>query len=262
MARYGFAFYDSGVRYGSPGAHPTTMRDLHRTFDVPFDDPDISLAELLAFSSDHLQRMIANNPGGVLAGRITATTTALDLVSDSATDDQTKLGLRKARKMAKDAFRKALPAEVTQIVAAVTAEFGANAPEVTECVPQGRTVFSACTDDQVANHLETLLNGVTAHVGALGAPLVAEVQGLLTSWAAIYAASESSGGAKTTTQEAKREARENLQLMLFLNLLKLAEMFPRQPEKCDLYMQQSLLEDHPSAPPAPPAPPTPPPPGP
>jgi hypothetical protein len=29
-------------------------------------------------------------------------------------------------------------------------------------------------------------------------------------------------------------ARENLQLMLFLNLLTLAEMFPRQPEKLPL----------------------------
>lgn len=30
--------------------------------------------------------------------------------------------------------------------------------------------------------------------------------------------------------------------MLFLNLLKLAEMFPRQPENLALYIQQSLLE--------------------
>jgi hypothetical protein len=30
--------------------------------------------------------------------------------------------------------------------------------------------------------------------------------------------------------------------MLFLNLLKLADMFARQPEKLSLYMQQHLLE--------------------
>lgn len=50
----------------------------------------------------------------------------------------------------------------------------------------------------------------------------------------------------TTSQEGKRLARENLQLMLFLNLLKLGEMFPRAPEQLNLYMQQSLLEDHPA----------------
>jgi hypothetical protein len=31
--------------------------------------------------------------------------------------------------------------------------------------------------------------------------------------------------------------------MLFLNLNKLGEMFPRQPEKLSLYMQQHLLEN-------------------
>ena len=79
--------------------------------------------------------------------------------------------------------------------------------------------------------------------------------GLLTAWQGIFAQSESSGGAATTSQEAKKLARENRQLMLFLNLLKLAEMWARQPEKLALYMQQSLLED-----PAPPGEPAPPPP--
>lgn len=38
--------------------------------------------------------------------------------------------------------------------------------------------------------------------------------------------------------------------MLFLNLLKIAEVFARQPEKLGVYMQQSLLQL-----PAPPQPP-------
>jgi hypothetical protein len=70
----------------------------------------------------------------------------------------------------------------------------------------------------------------------------------------------SSTGGKTTTQEGKKLARENLQWMLFLCLLKLAEMFPRQPEKLALYMQQHLLENPES--PEEPEPPVPPPPGP
>jgi hypothetical protein len=53
--------------------------------------------------------------------------------------------------------------------------------------------------------------------------------------------------------------RENLQLMLFLNLLKIAEMFPRQPEKLSLYMMQHLLEN-PSSPDEPEPEPEPPPP--
>lgn len=258
MARYDFSFFDSGVRFDSPDAHPTNMRDLHRFLENPFDDPGISLAELLSFSSDHRQRMIANNPGGELTARIAATTSALDLVAGSATDDETKLALRKARIVAKNAFRDALPGQLAKISGAVVAQYGEEAPEVVECFPLGRTIFSQCTDDRLAQHLEVLLAGVTAHVADLGAPLVAKVQALVDEWESVFGASETAGGAKTTTQEAKRLARENLQLMLFLNLVKLMEMFPRQSAQLDLYMQQSLLEDHPSAPPEEPPAPTPP----
>jgi hypothetical protein len=59
--------------------------------------------------------------------------------------------------------------------------------------------------------------------------------------------------------EGKQMARENLQLMLFLNLCKLMEMFPRQPDKLTLYMRQDLLEnpesgDEPEPPVVPPTP--------
>jgi hypothetical protein len=62
----------------------------HRFLENAFDDRAISLAELLSFSSDHLARMIANNQSGDLTPLITATTSALGLVQETATDDQTK----------------------------------------------------------------------------------------------------------------------------------------------------------------------------
>lgn len=228
------------------------MRNLQYYLEIPFDDDGISLDELLAFSTDSLQRMIANNPGALFNARITATTTALAVVESCTTDDLTKLGLRKARKMAKDTFRAALPVNIAKIHAAVVAKYGPNAPEVTEVFPQGRGIFNQCTDDLVENHLQTMLNGVTAHQADLGAPVVGDAAGLLSTWLAIYGASESSTAAKTTTQEGKKAARLALQLELYKNLLTIGLNFPRQPEKLALYMQQSLLEDHPAAPPVPP----------
>ena len=85
--------------------------------------------------------------------------------------------------------------------------------------------------------------------------MVGNAGGLLSSWIAVYNASETSTAAKTTTQEGKKVARENLQLELFFNLLEIAKAFPRQPEKLALYMTQSLLED--PAAPEPEPPPTP-----
>ena len=38
------------------------MMDLHKDFAHPFNDPNISMDELIAFSADHLARLTASNP--------------------------------------------------------------------------------------------------------------------------------------------------------------------------------------------------------
>jgi hypothetical protein len=122
------------------------------------------------------------------------------------------------------------------------AAYGGGSPVLLEALPNGRDIFNSCRDDEVEIHLQTLHTVVTARAADLAPAIVTLSTTLQNDWAAIHAASESSTGAKTATEQDKRLARENLQLMLFLNLLKLAGMFPRQPEKLSLYMQQHLLE--------------------
>jgi hypothetical protein len=197
------------------------MTDLHKFFLNPFDDPSLGIDDLLAFATDHQQRLTANNPGGTYAARITATATALTAVNTAFADDQTKLALRKGRKLAKDNFRKGLLTSITKIHGAVVAKYGPKGAEVTVCLPQGRGVFNRCTDDQLGTHLQVLINGVTTYQTALGAPLLADATALLTGWNAVYTVSESASGAKATSQAAKKAAREALQLELFKNLLTL-----------------------------------------
>jgi hypothetical protein len=220
------------------------MRDLHTYLTNPFDDPHISTDELVAFATDHLARLIANNPAAVFADRIASTTTALNNVGGSATDDQTKLALRKSKKQTKTAFRKALPAAIGKIHGAVESKFGADGAEMTECFPSGRTVFTNATDGDLGQELQTLVNGVTDYQAQLGAQVVTDATALLTGWTAVYQMSATSTGNKSTTQKAKNDARWALQLELFKNLLTLALNFPRQPETLETYMQQNLLSPH------------------
>jgi hypothetical protein len=135
--------------------------------------------------------------------------------------------------------------EIAKVHGAIVAKYGPNAPEIAECFPKGRSIFNTAPDDRLAESIETLLKGVEAHQADLGAALVAEVSGIVAEWDTILDQSNKSSAGTTMTQDSKKLARENLQLMLFLNLLKLATMFPRQPKKLDLFMRQSLLEDHP-----------------
>jgi hypothetical protein len=217
------------------------MINLARYFENPFDTPKVSLASLLAFTTDHLQRMLANNPGGVFTARITGTTAALNAINSSAVDDSTKLGVRKARKQSKRAFRKALPERLAKIQAQVVAKFGGKSPVIAQCFPSGREGVKRAPDDTLEAHLSTLVTGVTAHAAALEPEALTEAEALRTDWRSVYSASESSSGVKASAEQAKRAARALLQRELFLNLLALATQFPCQPEQLGLYMQQSLL---------------------
>lgn len=217
------------------------MIALTRFAGSPFDDPNISLANLEAFATDHLERLSANNPGGVFTERITETTTALSAFDDAHTSDVIALGRRKAQKLAKNHFRHTLAFEVGKIMGAVIARYGDGTPEVVECVPHGRRIFTICRDDEVDSHLHTLVKGVTAHEADLDEALTAKAENLRDHWLAIYAASEASTGAKTATEQEKRDARESLQWILYVNLQAITRQYPRQPKKVALYMQQYLL---------------------
>lgn len=234
------------------------MKDLHAFLKNPFDDAGISMAELLAFTTDHVQKMSNNNVTGDFNTRIAATTTALAGVDTGFSDDETKLGLRKASKEAKNGFRKGLPPVMAQLAAKLVAQYGDKAPQVTECLPHGRTIFTTATDDKLEAELTTFINGVTAHVADLGAPLVASATQVRTDWLAVYAASEGATGVKGGSQQSKNTARADLQHNLFLNLLKIAEIYVGQPAKLNVYMQPSLLEHATAKTPATPTPPTPP----
>lgn len=114
MARYDSGVrFDSGARFDEPegGAtrNPSTMIKISRIFEIHYDDPAHSLAELTAFGTATLQRLIANNPGAIFNTSITGLTTALAVIGQCAGDDFTKLGIRKAAVLAKDTFRENLP---------------------------------------------------------------------------------------------------------------------------------------------------------
>lgn len=232
------------------------MRNLENFLRNPFDDDGISLDELLAFSTDSVQRFIAKNGGGQWTARIAATTAALTTLGTCSNNDQIKLGTRRAAKLAKDQFREQLPANIARLHGAVVSGFGPNSPEVLDCFPGGRTAFDTSTDDALANLLSPLATKLSALSATIGLNPVNLAGSLLSAWLGLHAASEVGTAQKAATESEKRLARKALQREHFLNLLELAKVLENQPELLGEYMQQSLLND-----PAAPVPPVSPPPG-
>jgi hypothetical protein len=198
-----------------------------------------------------LQRIIANNPGGIFTARIAALQAAINLMLACMTDDVTRLNIRMAMKQIKNTFRDELGGKVSKLYVGVQSFYGLNAPQLTIIFGSGRAAFKEATDDCLEPLLQTMSTQITARVADLGAPAAAEAAALLTSWQTIYGDSEVSTGDKTVSQAEKKAAREGVQLELYKNLATLMIHFPDQPDKLDLYMQQSLLEDHPAGLPLP-----------
>jgi len=217
------------------------MFDLTRFFQSPFDDRNISFSHLLRYTKNHLERLAANDPAGTFAARRAATTTALAAFEATFTVNDGKLGERKAQKRTKQKVRKSLPAAVGKICLAVQVQFGETAPEVRECFPEGRRIFSRCRDAVLENHLETLVAGLTVHAASLPPAVLTQAQSLLAGWRAVNAASGTAGGQKAAAESARRDARRGLERELYLNLLALAQAYPLQPEKLALFAQPSLL---------------------
>jgi hypothetical protein len=231
------------------------MYDLHKVLTNPFNDHNISIAALVAFTSDHVGKMTAKNTGSFLTARIAATNTALAAVNTAFGTDLGKLGLRKTSKQAKDAFRDTLRPAISKIYTVLTAKYGEHSTQLAQFLPLGRDGLLKAHDDQLASELQALVTALTAKQTDLGADVVTQATALQTGWNAVYAPSESSGDAKSASKDAKNAARAALQKELFLNLLAIAQQFPDQPEQLDVYMQPSLLESHTPAPaPSPAAP--------
>lgn len=202
------------------------------------------MAELMAFTTDHLGRLRVRNGAGEFAEPVAALEAALAGLNAASVQDFSNLGVRKARKRAKRDFRrKLLPPELERVAASLVAWVEGGRAARQRAFPHGRTIFRRCADDQLRAHLRVMDAVVQEHAAALPVVIVELSASLLAQWQEIYSGSESSTGAKAAAEAAQRQARAVLQGVLFDNLLLLARRHAREPEKLADYMQESLLRD-------------------
>ena len=220
------------------------MMALVKFVTIPFDD-SISSSLLLTFAETSLGRIVANNPGildNKFTDRIAPTRAAITAAEAVVTDSKVKIALQKARTESKETFVVALPANVARVFGALLAVFGPDAPEMTECLPLGRGVFSKCPDEQVNNHLEQLATAIMAHAGVLPPATVTLANGLVTGWAAVYTAAGAAKDATGVTAAARDAALQTLRVELFKNIMTCGLYFPGDKAKAELLFPQYLLE--------------------
>lgn len=221
------------------------FEDLFVTF---FDEEKISLTKLSNYAHTSLDRMIELNPGTVLAARITATQVALAAMEAKTTDSGVKMGIQKGKTLNKKTFRKALPEHMAKIHAAVVLQYGKNAAELLEIFPKGLTVFGSCRDEQLENEMQVTLAGLTAHQADLGATVLSDMAGLLSTWISTYGLQAGAKVAQKASGGSLQTLRTALELELQKNVLFVAFTFPLDRAKGMFYLPQELLRSPKAAP--------------
>ena len=220
------------------------MLALVKFVTVPFDDKILD-SLILTFAEASVGRIVAHNAGlleGKFTDRIAPTRAAITAMESVVTDVKVKMALQRARIDSKKTFRSELPGYVAKIYGALLAVFGPNAPEMIECFPEGRSVFSNCAEEQLNNHLEQLQASVTAHAAVLPAATLTLVASLVAGWASVYAAAGAAKDAKSVTTASREVAVAALRVELFKNLMTCGLYFPGDTAKAELLFPQYLLE--------------------
>ncbi len=214
---------------------------MKRYFGNLFRNRHISASALIAFAGDLIQRLTANNPANLLDDRIDVLTNALENLIRCSSDDFAMLGIRKGTKLTKREFRKELPGKMRRIHALVLIQFGDPSREMKRVFPKGRREVLRSRDDVMMKHLDNMVSGVTKYEAALGPDIVTEATKLRDRWLAIHEASKTATGEKTATEAIRRGARHHLEVELHRTVGVLIALFPEDPERYQLYMQESLI---------------------
>ncbi len=223
------------------------LRNLYTWFTNPIKKARASVADLVAFGTDVVQRLIANNSDNQFSGRIVTLSAAVEALKSHTWMDDSQLGVRKHGKLTKDLFRESLLEAIRPIYGYALGAFNNPSPEMSRIFPKGRRIFTICRDDALEGHLQVLVEGLTDYQSELGPEVVADATDLLSQWTVIYQNSEAVTGGKTATEAEKREARATLETELFLTMADIIHMYPDDPGRYSLYMQQHLLGGPPSS---------------
>lgn len=216
--------------------------DLDKYFRNPFDNPKISIAELLGFAVDHQGRMVALSDGTTdYDDLIALTDVAFAALGGTVSDEDLKEGIKMARTAALKAKRAAVHAELNRLESLTNAFYPRGTATYIEIFPEGLVAFHKATLEELGLKLDTLIAAINPYASDIGNldPIV-----LLTAeWKALRGEHLERKGDVAEAAELRREASAALRLQLFDNLLFIARRNKGQPEECRNYFSQHLLED-------------------
>ena len=219
------------------------MIRISRIFEDLFDDKEISVSELVNFSSDGIERIDANNPGNAFNAILSATKTKHDALEDAVNALKTNVAQREGRTIDMNDVVADFKKKVSKVEGLISYTFGRESGTYQEFYPRGRTEYTNMSIEDSEALMERFFTAVDNHASDLPPAVKTDFEKLLSDFEAARKEQLKEKGETGGSRDDVNEAKTALQLQWTENVLTISLKFVGQPAKAAVYFNQSLLNE-------------------
>jgi hypothetical protein len=218
------------------------MINLNTLFQNHFDAKGISDDKLKGFSEDHIQRLTANNEGGIFSALIADTSAAHNQYFGSISSEATNLALQKSRTQSVDSLIISFKEEVSRREGLVKSLYGKDSATYTEFFPQGISEYRSASKINIETLISRMIKVATAHASEVGVEFVKAFTDIQASYTTARNTQIGKKGEVAADRTNTKSARTTLELQLTKNLHFIAYTYPGDGVRCNSFFTQSIIQ--------------------
>jgi|GEM_PF-2799374 len=217
------------------------MIELVKYFRILFLSTRLSRERFKAFCEDHIQRLNANNPGGVFTAILTAVTDLYNAYFGDMASESLNQAVQEGKTIAMNESREALEKNISESEKLVAYTYRNSNDTYQEFFPQGVTEYITADLPTFGTITLRLKDALTAHAADFPAAFITEYNDLQATFVANRNAQLAAKGEVAAETSDLATSKPALAKQMTANLLTIALHYVGDESKADVYFDQSIL---------------------
>jgi hypothetical protein len=220
------------------------MMNLKKIFENVFDDPALSDGRFIKFAEILLIRMIANNPEGILTAYITLLAPVVDAFRTALAEKAVIVAQREGKTDKVDQLMAELKAEILVLNDLITYTYRKAKEKYQEFYPHSTHEYTRMNKTNGPVLIKQFVTACTNNLADFPGDELGRIISLANSYTTATSAQEEKKAGVSGKQQAKDTVRSTLEIRVQKTWLHIAEQYVGQPDKYDVYFQNSLLKPY------------------
>jgi hypothetical protein len=217
------------------------MIELVKYFRILFLSAKLSRDRLKDFTEDHIQRLTANNPGGIFTTILTAITSAYNSYFGDLASEELNLVVQKGMTTAMNESRTALEKQLSDNEGLVAYIYRNNKAMYELFYPQGMTEYYQASISHMGTISGRYKTALSNNSGDFDPQFITDYNTVQQTFIDNRAAQEGAKGNVSAERSDLQVSRPELCTQLTKNLLTIALQYVGDESKSDVYFNQAIL---------------------